>query len=297
LEIRYETDGDLRKREENKQRALKIEAQYCYEMDLKILKYVETGFLESTSDLLAPRFAGRLEWLGERLQPSIAALDEVEQWDFPNARLRDVDIFGEELNENDPEIDAFRLKQVLKDPFLFEESDESIDDSELAKTSWTDARAALSARDDYYDSLHHEGWDGLFDEPYSTLWHGIPDYGGWEEEYREAAFGGNYDEDESNTEDDEEDGNDSYLTGATQQGRRANIHYGEHEMEDPWRVTAVEMAIDWIVAQPSAAHPIPLLIPDTQSAEPAFPPPRWYHAVEQSYMKELSQLFNLYFET
>ena len=274
-EQRFKRHGVLSTRDRNKYRALRLEHKHTYEVDLKILHYFETGWLESIPDPIAPNFTEPLQWLGEKLNPCLTALDEAEMVTYPNADPRDINIFAEDPDyENEDDQEAELVDDVVA---LFHRSELQIEteaELKLDRVGKAEARFALTAYDGYYRSWYHDGYQQLFPNSQGGAdgnWHSDNDEEEWETDESE-------DEEEANA--DDHDKHDE----------PANIHYGEEQREDPFGLPHYAMALDWIVMRPDKDLPIPPLVKDTVWVDaPFMPRPEWFRPAEKPYIQELRQ--------
>ncbi|EXJ75967.1 uncharacterized protein A1O5_00475 [Cladophialophora psammophila CBS 110553] len=158
---RATTAGKLSTRNENHYRTIKVERKFSYEMDVRILRYVETGSLETIPDAFAPDFNAPLRWHGERLNSFPAAVAEAEMTGFPNADLRDIDIFNHHSDDHhNPRlsyVDAMDGALSFLHGKRYTRADYQLDN-----LAGSESRYALTTYDAYYRSIRHDGYQGLF---------------------------------------------------------------------------------------------------------------------------------------
>ncbi|KIW98819.1 uncharacterized protein Z519_00482 [Cladophialophora bantiana CBS 173.52] len=153
--------GKLSIRNENHYRTIKVERKFNYEMDVRILHYVETGSLETIPDAFAPDFNVPLGWHGERLNSFPAALAEAEMAGFPNADLRDIDIFNH--HPDDHHNPGINFVDGMDGALSFLHGKRyTRADYQLDNLACSESRYALTTYDAYYRSIRHDGYQGIF---------------------------------------------------------------------------------------------------------------------------------------
>ncbi len=258
-EQKIERGGMLNNLDRHRYRARKLEHKFRGEMDWKILNHISKGLLDGNlQSQLAPDFREPLAWLGERLNPSAQALDAAEMLPYPRSSARDVDIFGD-----DPDY-GWDCYYELEDetandliPNIFGPDYQQLDyeaNISLGKLERSEGLYALTSRDEYYNSLDHDGYAGLFHRPVESV---VGFLDPWN-----SDEGGDSDEADGDNETEVELLHDTPLV----------IHR---------HLEGVDLAISFL----EDLEPLPLK--DTELIEPIYGPPKWFHAVEKSYCQEL----------
>lgn len=160
--------------------------------------------------------------------------------------------------------------RILKGPLNFLDEDDYCNTLPRHPMERNEPGDALISYNSYYRSWNHDGrqqepLEFRLSEDDEDAWSTGDDGDVWsteeEDSEEEEYVVGREDADEL-----------SYLPITTtltgDAGEYANILYGAEPKDDPYSVRDEDMAIDWVVAQPSQRHPVPPMIKDTELTEP-----------------------------
>jgi hypothetical protein len=268
-------NGVLRRRDANRFRACKVTRMYCYEMDLKVLKYIRTGEVESAPASASPDFTEPLPWLGEKLSPWSTIVDHFGTEAFPNAMSRDLDILAESLDNHDHyHQDFFDEIEPHLDGHLSLLTEDEVWDEECM----LDSRRGVGL-DQVLEAIAHKAIR-TFDSSYQSWYY----YNGRKMDMATSGWdlhGSDNDEDFNNV-NESDDNLPRIATVHDSHNPPQNIHYGEYDRSDPMAVDENFMAMDRVVMR--LAEPFGK---DTDLPNPMFRPPKWFQKADKAYMQEL----------
>jgi hypothetical protein len=267
--------GRMNFSDRDKFRALGLQQKFRFEMDWKIVSYIETGSLgDVIPDGLAPDFTEPLRWLGERLEPWPKALDEATKLLYPNFDHGAVDEFED---ESDYDLTHFDLPQevmadALCDHFGMTEYDLQIEaDFVLDRIDRAEARYALLTGDDYYQSQHHDDYEELCDTYVFTHAGDLESDG----------------EEDGNSDEWADDSENEERSNADDDGRWSSASILRHGLlqEAPFHIHRELIGLDMAVMFPDDMHPLPSK--DTESTPLYCVPPQWFRPAGKPYFEEL----------